>query len=309
MWIEPFFADGELFVLTTERRAPQGYEPVGDLEALHVSAHWPDARRDELRAVVLPRLLCRRVSVRPQLDDIEDPLDLVDLLPADRPAEETEHWIEVRVLDEAHAALPGIDIAIAAPDGKEASGKTDAAGSFLVDGLFKPGSCRVELLDLTDAVPKTVMELVTDRVHTIVVPGLAYVTLCLLDFEQMPVSGSACTLRLGGSMFVGTTDGEGSVSFRVSSAFETSDGLLESDTNALGHRGPRPLELSPVPAVADPVGQRLRLDNLGYVPVDAAANDPPSQYAIEEFQCDHGLSVTGVMDGATQAKLVEAHGH
>ena len=33
------------------------------------------------------------------------------------------------------------------------------------------------------------------------------------------------------------------------------------------------------------------------------------QSAIEEFQCDHPpLKVTGILDGATKAKLLVAHG-
>jgi hypothetical protein len=38
---------------------------------------------------------------------------------------------------------------------------------------------------------------------------------------------------------------------------------IELDTDALGHRGPRPVVLETLPPPSDPVGQRIRLDNLG----------------------------------------------
>lgn len=54
-------------------------------------------------------------------------------------------------------------------------------------------------------------------------------------------------------------------------------------------------------------GVRQRLLCLGYVDVE----DPDSEElraAVEEFQCDEGLRVTGEVDGSTRTKLREVHG-
>lgn len=63
----------------------------------------------------------------------------------------------------------------------------------------------------------------------------------------------------------------------------------------------------------DPVdvasGQVSRLINLGYY---HGAADPVDAYqlrsAVEEFQCDNGLTSSGTCDGDTQAKLLVVHG-
>ncbi len=57
-------------------------------------------------------------------------------------------------------------------------------------------------------------------------------------------------------------------------------------------------------------GPIARLHNLGYLGVDR--DDGPTDYALrsalEEFQCDEDLAVTGHLDAATLSKLVTVHG-
>ncbi|MGE0438908.1 MAG: peptidoglycan-binding domain-containing protein [Gemmatimonadales bacterium] len=64
--------------------------------------------------------------------------------------------------------------------------------------------------------------------------------------------------------------------------------------------------LQPVATLA---GVRERLNNLGY---RAGDSDDPSdrdlRSAIEEFQCDQGLTVDGIPGGGTQRALTKAHG-
>jgi len=63
----------------------------------------------------------------------------------------------------------------------------------------------------------------------------------------------------------------------------------------------------------DPVeetsGQIARLRNLGYYRGPADGSDLKlMRAAIEEFQCEHGLTVDGVCGPQTQSKLREVHG-
>jgi peptidoglycan hydrolase-like protein with peptidoglycan-binding domain len=56
-------------------------------------------------------------------------------------------------------------------------------------------------------------------------------------------------------------------------------------------------------------GWQARLVNLGYIPgtLDDITDDH-FRWAVEEFQCDHHLKVTGKLDDATRAKLKDSHG-
>ena len=52
-----------------------------------------------------------------------------------------------------------------------------------------------------------------------------------------------------------------------------------------------------------------RLVNLGYLVGSPQETEPVTRLvAIEEFEVDNDLPVTGEMTGATLAKLVEVHG-
>ena len=56
-------------------------------------------------------------------------------------------------------------------------------------------------------------------------------------------------------------------------------------------------------------GQKARLNNLGYFAGDPdLAADDDFRSAVEEFQCDQGLTVDGQCGAKTQAKLKQIHG-
>ncbi len=61
--------------------------------------------------------------------------------------------------------------------------------------------------------------------------------------------------------------------------------------------------------VEEVTGQQARLNNLGYGagPV-GEVDDERFRSAVEEFQCDNSLPVTGVVDADTRNKLKELHG-
>ena len=156
------------------------------------------------------------------------------------------------------------------------------------------------------------VELPTDRLHRLIVPAVRVVALRLLTFEHEVVADTPCRLTVSGREMPGTTDGDGRVSFKVLAAGDSLEGGLTVQTDTVGWRAAKSVKLEPLPDVSTPRGQRIRLDNLGYVPVfHDEPEDPnePSRWAIEEFQCEHGLSVDGDCGPNTQAKLVEVHGH
>ena len=68
-----------------------------------------------------------------------------------------------------------------------------------------------------------------------------------------------------------------------------------------------PIKIGYLDPVEEVSGQIGRLDNLGYFPGDGTDEDQ-FKSAIEEFQCDNGLTVDGDCGPGTQAKLKEIHG-
>ena len=72
------------------------------------------------------------------------------------------------------------------------------------------------------------------------------------------------------------------------------------------------LDIGHLDPVSEPSGQAARLKNLGYLFSSPEADPDYEQkalgHAIEEFQCDHRLSVDGICGPNTQAKLKEVYG-
>ena len=70
-----------------------------------------------------------------------------------------------------------------------------------------------------------------------------------------------------------------------------------------------PLKLGHLDPAEEFSGQVWRLNNLGYrAGSPASKEDDAFRSAVEEFQCDNSVSVSGICDGATQDKLRTVHG-
>ncbi|MCH9687132.1 MAG: hypothetical protein K0V04_37195 [Deltaproteobacteria bacterium] len=84
--------------------------------------------------------------------DVEDLGSLVDLAegPPDLPSEAPEHWIEIRLVDEAEQPITNERYRIDLPDGKSQEGQTDGAGIVRIDPIYKAGHCRVQFPDLVE---------------------------------------------------------------------------------------------------------------------------------------------------------------
>jgi peptidoglycan hydrolase-like protein with peptidoglycan-binding domain len=74
-----------------------------------------------------------------------------------------------------------------------------------------------------------------------------------------------------------------------------------------------PIKIGHLDPVEEQSGQQSRLNNLGYFagPLAAASNEGNRALflsAVEEFQCEHGLTVDGKCGPLTQAELKQVHG-
>jgi hypothetical protein len=121
------------------------------------------------------------------------------------------------------------------------------------------------------------------------------------DLDSRPIANTPCKLVVEGKTYPLTTDGNGKIEQLIPATAESGKltiGELEVPIK-IGH-------LDPVDEIT---GWTARLNNLGYHA--GSATDPADaqiRSAVEEFQCDYGLTVDGVCGPATQGKLKEIHG-
>lgn len=126
--------------------------------------------------------------------------------------------------------------------------------------------------------------------------------LVLRDASDRPVANKDCVLTVGMDSHELTTDGEGKLEQPIPE--DAVDARLEIDGNELN------LQVGHLDPVTERTGQRARLNNLGYNcgPVDCTC-EAPFLSAVEEFQCDNGLAVDGIVGKNTRGKLVEVYGN
>ncbi len=145
-------------------------------------------------------------------------------------------------------------------------------------------------------------------------PGAAVrVRLVLRDVDDAPLAGRACELEVAGARTTHTTGPDGLLELDVPA--EAHDATLRLLDPAAPATVVVPLRLHDLAPPGEARGQQERLRNLGYFlgdleGEDQLEEDAPDAWrsAVEEFQCDQGLPVTGACDAATQARLVEVHG-
>ena len=127
--------------------------------------------------------------------------------------------------------------------------------------------------------------------------------IALKDFDDAPIANTACELEVEGNTQKLTTDADGRIQASIPKTAQT--GTLRVPDLAMEV----PIRIGHLDPVEEDSGWQGRLINLGYHagPV-GDADEELLRYAVEEFQCDHGLNVSGQPDAATQAKLKEIHG-
>jgi hypothetical protein len=133
--------------------------------------------------------------------------------------------------------------------------------------------------------------------------------IAVLDLTGKAVGGTSCELKVTGAEDIASqkTDANGMVERPIPADAENGQLKLiddkvpiDLDTELLiGH-------LDPIDTVS---GWQARLNNLGYNAGEVSGEaNPQLTSAIEEFQCDHKLTVDGICGSKTQAKLKEVHG-
>jgi N-acetylmuramoyl-L-alanine amidase len=117
-----------------------------------------------------------------------------------------------------------------------------------------------------------------------------------------------CELRIGSEVRTLTTDGSGCLEHEIAPGAERAELVVRGGDSAFRDRLLR-LEIGHLDPIDTISGVAARLANLGYLrrPVERD-DDPELLAAIQEFQCEHALTVDGVVGPRTREKLREVHG-
>ena len=127
--------------------------------------------------------------------------------------------------------------------------------------------------------------------------------LVLKDFDEQPAPGLACELEVEGAVQKLVSDDSGMIKAKIPRKAQT--GTLRIPDLDLE----MPLKIGHLDPPDQDHGWQARLINLGFYDGAVGSTDQERLgYAIEEFQCDHGLPVTGQLDDGTRAALLAAHG-
>lgn len=129
----------------------------------------------------------------------------------------------------------------------------------------------------------------------------------LLDVEGKPIANEPYTLVIDEISMVGETGGDGAIAQPVPCGSRSGTLTLGERVLSLAFGAIDPLEDVPDAGAS---GARQRLRNLGYDVRDDDDDelDQGTRTSIALFQHDAKLDVTGELDDATMAKLIELHG-
>jgi N-acetylmuramoyl-L-alanine amidase len=152
---------------------------------------------------------------------------------------------------------------------------------FIPDKVTKEESCAV------------------DQSHKFTKLGVpAKLNLQILDNHQVQAN-EPFELMVDGVTYTGTTDGDGRLEQSIGPSAQNARLTLTNSGRIYE------LELGGMDPVTESEGVKARLENLGF---DTSGDEEKLIQAIKRFQLNQNLKVTGEVDDATQAKLVEVHG-
>lgn len=153
----------------------------------------------------------------------------------------------------------------------------------------------------------------TDKRHTFQVSRSDLkLRLVLEDIYEKPIAKAECELILDSETFKLTTDEKGKIEQEISPAAKGGLLIIRSQETPLNETA-LALRIGHLDPVEEASGQQARLNNLGYFagPFENNKDADNKQLflsAIEEFQCEHGLTVDGICGPQTQTKLKDIHG-
>ena len=145
----------------------------------------------------------------------------------------------------------------------------------------------------------------TAKLNPFVVPASRLkLRLVLKDFDGLPMPGLACEVHIAGATYSLTSNGDGLIETSIPPGAH--EGILKVDDLDLEV----PIKVGFLDPHEGESGWKARLINLGYLQKnpDQPLNETRWAHALEEFQCDHGLKLTGQPDDATKNKLKDLHG-
>ena len=128
------------------------------------------------------------------------------------------------------------------------------------------------------------------------------------DLYGNPVGNANCELRVDDAVFQLVSGGDGKIEKEIPLTAQHAELVIKDGKTPLKDVRLK-IDIGHLDPVEERSGQKARLSNLGYY-LEAIAQDEESQFksAVEEFQCDNGLTVDGDCGPKTQAKLKEVHG-
>ncbi len=164
-------------------------------------------------------------------------------------------------------------------------------------------------LYIPDKEPKEIAGATTQRHRFRVKRPPLMLRLILEDLYEKPIANATCELRVENTVFPLTTDHNGQIEQRIPIGAERAALLIKDPETPLNDLV-IPVKIGHLDPVEEISGQVARLNNLGYNAgtLDQPINEAQFRSAVEEFQCDHGLTVDGICGPQTQAKLKEIHG-
>ncbi len=129
-----------------------------------------------------------------------------------------------------------------------------------------------------------------------------------LDADLEPYKNKTYTLVTQGFKAKGTTDDEGYIEEELPTDAFIVQIMLWIEDYPQGERRSYTIRLGDLPPASTVYGAQIRLKNLGYyLGEESDEINPEMQQALVQFQEDHGLSVTGDLDGPTALKFSEVH--
>ena len=142
----------------------------------------------------------------------------------------------------------------------------------------------------------------TDQNNTFVLKQKPTRFRLILEHYQQPLANKKYILQVGDKTYKGATDSSGQLEVLLPA--NASTGTLQIPEEKLEYE----LQFGYLDPLDEISGAQGRLQNLGYYDGEVTGEmSDELEEALEFFQSDSGLDVTGKLDGATQQKLLEHH--